>query len=260
MNVDEKLKYWSSHCLVGHIVASNFPKERFLPLTSKSNLLAAIDSVTWNSPPVRANLEATASAYRNACHRHSREGGETPAHVATGLLGRAVEFNTFAQALTDAFPSFFYHVDDARDFLLRLSCGDALTSAEATLTMSKLPRSAWATWDEEDSTKDPFRFATDASDRVRACIGLDPRGRDRDGLLLLIFRRPLTLHLFRPTIADAALHLFFEPAPPPEDEHGWTRPWLPGSHGIPEDHLLPRPEVVHTPVEFSQLHNCRLTP
>jgi hypothetical protein len=141
----------------------------------------------------------------------------------------------------------------ARDFLERLLSGDTPTKAEAAILMSEY--SAWVTWDEDGKTADPFRFARTAAsaDLVRASLGLDPQNRMKGKpLLLFVYSSHSGLDLFRPTIADAGLHRFFEPPPIGNDDYGLTKTWPPAmAKSLPT--LLPRPEAIHSPIAFEHL-------
>lgn len=253
MTREEKLQRWSESHVVGRVVASNYQAERFLNGSDKERLLDAIDSV---APPVSGHqfdVAKCAEAYQNCCYTMGRRGGLAPKDILGGVLGRAVEFKTFVTAMKNAFPSFFIDDSDAENFVLKLAVGANLTPAEKRLTMCSPKRSAWATWDHDDCRLDPFGFAAGDSERVRACMGLDPLHRDNFGLLLLVFALPNGVNAFRPTIADAALYAYFAPPSLPEVEHGWTRPWLPNQSKVESQYLKPRPEIVHEAIEFSTL-------
>jgi hypothetical protein len=259
MTLADRLRLWGSASITGRIVASKLPRERFLPTARLEELHKAIDKTPWLSPPTESDYLRTAEDYKLECYLHVRQGGAVPSLIPCYILGRAIEFGVYAQELAHIHPTFFTTRYDAEDFLIRLIMGDSMSPAEKLLWMSQLPKSAWATWSQSPPYSDPFDFCDITGDSIRACLGLDPRYRDKNGLLLLVYDRPTGTPLLRPTIADAGLFVFFEPPPPPEENHGWTRPWPPGFSPLPENRLTPRPEAVHVPIAFSEVKHVRLT-
>lgn len=238
--LQKRLGNWSTRSRVGRVIVPNLnPLERFLPAGDMKELLLAI----CNSP--EDDLFLLGDAYKEACYRHIRRGGPAKMETLPILLGRAVERSSFIYWLFQR-SGYFTRQEEAEDFVERLINGDPLEGREPWLLMSQY--SAWATWDLDNSENDPFVFGS--AEHVRASLGLDPEARTDRGLLLLVYERPQTLRLFRPTVADAGLFLFFQPPPPPIKSYGLTKPWEPGIAQDSSYSPSPKPEVLHEPIEM----------
>jgi hypothetical protein len=166
------------------------------------------------------------------------------------LIGRAVQRDSFVLRLLQDHGGYFHGEKGADDFVNRLRRGDSMSAYEQSILMSAW--SSWVTWDEKTPAGDPFGFlGSHKADEVRDCLGLDPERRsDGKPLLLLVYRRLPGVELYRPTIADAGLHRFFEPPPVGFDAHGWTKTRPPAAE--PAGRLAkPRPEALHKPLPLS---------
>lgn len=236
--IEKSLAAWGTETRLGRIIVSNLnPHERFLPAKPMRALLLAV------SKHHGAGFWELASAYEEKCHQHTLKGGEVRNLPRSLLVGRAVEQNAFKNYLKRHCRHFssWKQIDD---FLQRLLIGAALTAEEKHTFLSL--HGSWVTWDARDST-DPFAFAepSRSAQYIRACLGLDPEKRCKDGLLLLSYRLEDGCSLFRPTVADADIHLFFQPPPSGCEDHGQTRPWLSGTLSKRFPVPQPRPEGVH---------------
>ena len=242
--IGQILAGWVLDRLGREIVRNVRVLERFLPMNCMEGVLRAV----LNSRAGSASDLAT--SYQRECYKHTRRGGPVTVHPV--LVGRAIELDLLRKRLRESdacFPLFYGNERLVDLFIERLLGGAPLTPEEMSLPMSDY--SAWATWDLDDWSTDPFRFGKDA-DHIRASLGLDPNSWwIGTRLVLLVYNLPATVVLCRPTIADAGLHPFFEPPPPPEERYGLTRVWhLPRQKHAP----LPRPESVHEPVPMRTIY------
>ncbi len=244
--LESTLFKWSTEDELGREIVRNIhPLERFLPPDRLKQILAAIYSSRATS------LSDLKSAYQEECYKHTRQGGAVQCSRPV-LLGRAVERETFVSRLYERERSYFRVPANVEDLVNRMIRREILTPRERTMLMDRF--STWATWNELESTADPFQFRrSTAADEVRASLGLDyQRLYEGKPLLLLVYELKHSTGLCRPTIADAGLHRLFEPPPLGFEEHGWTKTWA-----VPVDHgrasVRPRPEAVHEPVALIQL-------
>ncbi len=240
------LTRWSVEDSLGREIVRNInPLERFLPTPDMRSLLIALMK-SYDKPLVNV-----ADGYARECHQHVRAGGLVHEDAVT-IVGRAVHRESFVQWLWDAEGSYFHTEANVNDFIDRLAQGESPEGYERSILMSRF--SAWVTWDLSAAQQQPFGFVHRSSAReVRAFLGLDSaRIWSGKSLLLLTYRCRPQLALFRPTIADAGLHRFFEPPQAPFDQHGWTKTW---PEGLCEPDILPRPrpEAVHAPAPFELL-------
>jgi hypothetical protein len=244
--IGETLERWTGDQFGREIVRNLRVLERFLRVSCMEGLLRAVLSA-YGAP-----LIVLSRAYQSECYKHIRRGG--PVHVHPVLIGRAIELGQLRKRLQESpacYPLFYGNEILVDIFIDRLLGGAPLTPEEMSLLMSDY--SAWATWDSDDSSSDPFRFGKDA-DHIRASLGLDPNSWFIGSrLVLFVYELPMTVELCRPTIADAGLHPFFEPPTPPFDSYGKTRVWhLPRAKHEPK----PRPESVHEPVPMGTIRRA----
>jgi hypothetical protein len=235
---------WSRNSSPGREIVRNIdPLERFLPSDNMKQILTVIYEAR------NERLDRLEALYASECYKHVRTGGKIrcPAPIA---VGRAVEKEVFIEYLRKL--PYFGTAQAAEDFVKRLVKKDSLSKGEASQLMSAY--SGWVTWDDSTLGPDPFCFARSAisAEIVRASLGLDPDGKWRGKPLLLLVYRSSDLDLYRPTVADAGLYLFFEPPPSGLDAHGLTKPRPPGMNR-PISGLQPRPEAVHGPCTFKLL-------
>ena len=244
--LESLLLRWATEDDLGREIVRNMnPLERFLPRDDMRELLLAL------LPSRDSSIAELRKIYAQECSRHSLRGGTVRAPKPP-LIGRAVHRDSFANWLYREYASYFHTELMVGDFIDRLIRGDQPTEFELTILMSAWP--TWVTWNEYSFGSDPFSFCESASaEEIKGNLGLDPERRwDGKALLLLFYHRQLSAELYRPTIADAALHRFFEPPPIGNDNHGWTKTWPPGMArtGL---HLKPRPEALHRPLSIRGL-------
>lgn len=245
--IERVLAKWARNSLGREIVRNINPLERFLPSSHMKPLLIVI----YNGR--NESLDELARLYERECFNHTRAGGPILCPKPK-IVGRAAEKEALINYLYRKNRRYFRTKALARDFIQRLLTGDSMTTTEASILMAEY--SAWVTWNEDPLGSDPFSFARsgNSADTVRACMGLDPQHRMKgEPILLLIYKTHFSIDLFRPTIADAGLHRFFEPAPIGLDAHGLTKTWPPGM-GTKITALLPRPEAVHSRQSFKYLN------
>jgi len=240
-----RLKAWSEKTRTGRTVVDNLdPLEHFLPPEDMKELLQAI----YRSPI--EDLRMLAKNYQEECYLHIYCGDTVILDNMPVLLGRAVEKDVFINWLYRQC-DFFTLREQAAELVQRLLHGLPLDGFELSLNLSEF--ATWATWSDESVESDPFAFAASSAEKARACLGLDPEHRFGDGLLMLVYERPADCPLYRPTVADAGLCLFFRPPRASSLAHGWTRPWDPGICELKEYEPVPRPEAVHRPVAMAYL-------
>jgi len=241
-DIGDILEQWSLCGLGREIVRNIRVLESFLPVDCMEALLKTV--LACRGTPAK-DLE---TAYQTECRNYVRRGGPVKVHPV--LVGCAIELEALRWRLRgDTYKALFYNNEHIVDlFIDKLLTGRPLTAAEMALPLSVY--SAWATWDLDDSAADPFRFGKEA-DHIRASLGLNPENWwSGKRLVLLVYAPGGTVILFRPTIADAELHAYFEPPTPPEDKYGLTKVW----HFPAETHApIPRPESVHAPAPMSTL-------
>jgi hypothetical protein len=234
---------WSTEDDLGREIVKNInPLERFLPKEDMRELLDVLRQSCHDPIPILNKR------YGRECHRHALLGG-TVKSPKPPLIGRAVHRESFALWLYQEHGAYFHSERAVQDFITRLRQGDSMSAYESSILMSAW--SAWVTWDSASAGADPFGFIESGkAEEVRACLGLDPERRwDGKPLLLLIYNRHPGVELYRPTVADAGLHRFFEPPPVGYDGHGWTKTWPPGMQTT-KARLKPRPEALHRPVQM----------
>lgn len=228
---------WSAESEAGAIVTANLnPREHFLPVSRMRKLLLAIYRHR------KVEFSALEKSYELECHKHVLKGGVIRC-PRPSQVGRVVERQSFLNHLYMSSGGYFVSLEDAEDFLARLIAGDELTERETEIPLSRF--AAWVTWDNDAGDGDPFAFAKGNSELLRASLGLDPERRCVDGVLLLRYKAGIQINLVRPTVADAALFLLFEPPDIDFDDHGQTRPWPPGAVADLVSAPTSRPEAVH---------------
>jgi hypothetical protein len=241
VSIEAALVRWATEDDMGREIVKNInPLERFLPKDDMREILDIIRQSS-NDP-----LPVLKKRYDRECHRHVLLGGPVKCPKPV-LIGRAVQRDYFVLWLYREHGAYFHNERMAQDFVARLRRGDSLSDYESSILMSAW--SAWVTWDEKSADADPFGFMeSENAEEVKGSLGLDPERRwDGKPLLLLVYHRLQNVELYRPTVADAGLHRFFEPPPIGHDSHGWTKTWPPGMQSS-KLRLKPRPEALHRPV------------
>jgi hypothetical protein len=191
------------------------------------------------------NPQTTSRVYRAACLLHVLKGEGVQCSPPPPLVCRAADREEFYFWFWQQHREIYVNQDVANDALSRLLDLQFFSEKEESFTMS--PYAAWVTWSPPGSPDEPIETMVSAS-LIRACLGLDPEGRNaNEPLLLLIYAPPS--ELLKPTIADAELHYQFEPPPESEPHYGKTRPL--------RNDLNRRPEAVHPAAPFSLLRGAR---
>jgi hypothetical protein len=242
--IEAALVRWSTEDEIGREIVRNIsPLERFLPKEDMRELLNTLRASCDDPIPLLARR------YERECHLHVLMGGAIKGPKPT-LIGRAVQRESFVLRLIEEHGSYFHGEKGVDDFVDRLRRGESMSAYEQSILMSAW--SSWVTWDERSPAGDPFGFMeSNKADEVKDCLGLDPERRsDGKPLLLLIYNRHPGVELYRPTIADAGLHRFFEPPPTGIDAHGWTKTRPPATHAAGV-RPKPRPEALHKPLSLS---------
>jgi hypothetical protein len=247
--IREVLSRWSRETSLGARVDVNLRLERFLPAVPDMQKLLAVFL-----GHAHTDWKAFERAYEAACRQKSLRGGEVTLALLPQVLGRAIDRGAWENHLFQNHRQLF--ANDRRritrfvDTLLSMPGYALQGSAEGAAMMSHY--AAWATWNRNDTTGDPFAFCTTGhGDQIRASLGLVSRRKGRSPeLLLLVYERPAQQPLHRPTVADAAKYEYFRPPSPGQgDDHGWTVPWSPGE--LPAawnvTSLPPQPEALHQP-------------
>jgi len=231
----------------GRIIVPNLQDlERFLP-GSRMHALLGVVQACYGLP-----TDELERRYQQECFNHVGRGGMVRLNPQPTIVGRAVDREEFINWLLRKYKAYFYVRRNVIDFVMRLTGSGSLTETEKKLLASEYL--AWATFDASVTSAGPFSFLVyNLADEVRACLGMNPRLRNR--LLLLTFDRPRRVKLRRPTITDAELFVFFQPPPMGLDAHGQTRTWprefLTGK--LLSYNPIPRPEALMPPVAFKYL-------
>ena len=250
--VRSRMQKWLEACRTGAVVVRNIDdKEHFLPEPQMAVLLTSfLRSHNKEDDYLREE-------FKRSCRESNMKlaGRKLETRFEPLLLGRAVEYDTFVSDLMrtpycTTKEGVEALLDDLRDH------NHILTAAQERILIDQYL--SWSTFSLESPDIGPFSFTdrTEA-DVFRAAIGLSREYRSIHGLILLVYNKPDDLELYRPTVADAELYEHFEPPRKSENRCGFTKPWDPGTTGLPvdeEDRILkPRPECVHVPVELSNL-------
>ncbi len=195
------------------------------------------------------------AGYVGWCHSHQMEGPEVEPPLPN-RLARAVADYRFLNPMYEATgnPSGtapFGREEDAREYLELTNFLDpALVSDDMKREIFLGRHLIWATYDDGDEDGDPELILNTGDPNVAGDDVLDRVGLEGDGdaseVFVATYGRESTT-LFTPTIADAADHHLFSPAPARSDGRpvpGQTVP-LSGGAGIPE--------VVHEVVAADRL-------
>lgn len=245
--IDTLLLRWSVETN-GRTVASNIrDNERFLPRRYMLDLIRVL--LDARHEPV----EEMERRYQKACHQYQLRGGRIRLVPQPEVLGRAVTRQEFVNYLLEHSDGHVSTEEHAQDLVERLRSGQGIDPHEDNVLLTKF--TAWVTWNEQDPALDPFAFMEHRiSVEVQAALGLDPR--PQGPLLLLRYRRPISLDLHRPTIADAGLFPLFNPPLSTEKRHSRTRPWPYFRLKEPSSEFAKassRPEAVHGQVGLGVL-------
>jgi hypothetical protein len=242
--IKDLLARWSITVIGGVIVRNIHPLERFLP---KEELYPILEALHRNRG---LDVVKLGDVYQQNCWDHVMKGGKVTLDPKPTPIGRAVAKKVLVNTVRNS-KLFQKHVGSATDFVNKLISGHPPSGSERQVLMS--PHAAWVTWDDQRPGGNPFLFAAGkGADYLRACLGLDPRTR-RAELLLLTYDLQPGSELLRPTVADADIFPFFEPPHDGFDAHGLTKPWLPGLLPRSAPELQRRPEAIHGPQPFARL-------
>ncbi len=228
----------------GHIV-SNLKIESFIAQKSMAEIAGCLIRHSTKSAGVMLQ------EYMNTCFANVLRGGKVKRSAVPKLIGRAVEKDAWISSLISANPSMSRRY--VRDFVERLLVGrlrriDVLNMS----AMQMSPFAAWVTWDLSSGGDDrPFHaFRRENADSIRGSLGLDDSSLGTS-IVLIEYKPKAVGELYRPTVADAGLHLRFLPISDPKADFGRTRHWE--SHpstinGQAANLLLePMPEALHSP-------------
>lgn len=182
-----------------------------------------------------------------AARKHVNE-EEIVALSETKVLGRAVPARTFEMHLV-------YELKITRRAAkdnVRKYVRQPLTKVKDWLGscwLSPKDRIMWSTFDP-DCSDNPFANRMEVPVKIRAQLGMFKK-EERSALILLYYKLPSGVKPHYPTTADAyaGTHwaAYWRPANS-DDKWGLTQPW--DSH----PNVEPRPEVVHDPIQSTQLH------
>ena len=240
------LSSWEQKSFHGRVIAPNILLERFLPVDH----MAAILEIIFQKG--NSSLKALEDEYPLECHKHVLKGKYV--HCAfPKTVGRAVEREDFIQYLLGI--SNFYNLGIDIEDVIDKAIYKRLFLPEEAKDIAMSTHAAWVTWNETDSSADPYDFIQyNHADEVRACLGLPYR---KGKLILLIYKvRHSTLRC--PTIADAGLYPYFQP-PGLSNDHGVTKPRATQDENLKKIKFKPkpRPEAVHKSLTFESLSEIR---
>ncbi len=188
----------------GKIVPKNIQAEHFLSTDLLRDLLKVI---LENHDSEISELE---TKFVEKCRCMKLMGGRVRLSPMPKVLGHAVNRTVLQDRLFYMYKDdIFDEIDEVRDFIDSLLCGQPLANDEKKMFMSK--HIVWAVWDKKD-VYNPFIFLqTDDPDEAMASLGLDLRKKGDSILLLNYNRTPYRVIIYRATVADAELYSPFDP-------------------------------------------------
>ena len=222
-------------------IAANIENETALSINVFVSLLTRwIDSLGIESSPEEAWFTACRDERHSAMLGRALTEAESPV-----MLGRATSLNTYIHYASNS----SFTEDTIKEMLL--DCPDGDPSRDYPALCDHLRSSylggdvIWVTFNEIDSSDDPFVGFPDDTNGVCTALGLELSSKI---MILLSYeratyaaeptnQRPI---LHRPTIAEACRHYLFRPWSDPNHPYGYTSPTPPNTAGVGGC-----PEVVH---------------
>ncbi len=190
-----------------------------------------------------AGVDAPEECWRNACRSNQFNGRRLPDPIPE-CLGRATPISNYAILISES-PGVTKSDTECEKLIRKIDMkGPAAHPRELRiLRRARLGRYVvWATFNEADSSRNPFDVLPRTREEVRTALGLGDCS-ETDKLVLLSYRSMGSwgsLELFRPTIAEADQYCWYSPVADSSADYGMTRPLDPNPSA-----LLPQPEVVH---------------
>lgn len=192
--------------------------------------------------------------WRRSCKPYEFHGAPLPSDARPPTLGRAWSVGSLARSMA---PAMKLPEEKVKRMLnKRLATKHALKLLSTPLRATPLGGELiWATFDAEDTSRDPFDRLPPTAAAVRCALGLGFHKRGEPIVALTYRSSPPThgLPLHRPTIADANTYSFYRPHADPKSPWGFTAPVNPNPDG-----LLGMPELVHAQVTGAALIRLRL--
>lgn len=188
-----------------------------------------------------ASGKEPAVCWEAACRRHKRKGREIPSDRCPVLLGRARSLEQHADAIATTSGG---HLTPFRAKLMLLKHSGALdvTIFGSFLYDAFLGKNGlvWATFDSDDSKRNPFQRLPLSRLGIRTALGLGHFTAD-ESLILLYWSHANagSPSLHRPTVADAETSEYYRPCLNPAELWGLTSPLPPNP-----DRIEPQPEIV----------------
>ncbi len=241
MSVTNQLNVWSKEPKQSATrqIAKNISRETGLPIARFTALLQDFaDALVEPLEPLKA--------WEKACADHRFAISPLAASDRPLKMGRACKFDMFLR----------YSITSDRTWKHSLTkyAGNSkpLTSFKNTLQLQYLGGPVtFATFNEADSTLDPFSDLPMDTDAIRTALGLGQDDHTSSSPYLL-FRydpeSPSHLSLHRPSIADAGTFSYFRPAPSVKNKYGQTLPIAPNKRGLPS-----KPEIIHSQASAAHL-------
>jgi hypothetical protein len=212
-------------------IANNIANETALTTSEFTQLLSDFaDALTHHSDPL--------VAWDKACGSHQFSGKALNPTDRPSKLGRASKFDKFLQYAKTTDAKFkktltkYAGIGKPPSFLKNILDAQALGGSVI-----------FATFNDADSSGDPFDGLPWDRDAVRTALGLgQPEHNSPDPYLLFRYHstEPPALPLHRPTIADAGTFSHFRPGKSAKAKWGYTHPVPPNSRK-----LSAMPELVH---------------
>lgn len=203
----------------------------------------------------RRRVDHILQQYDQLCIDYKLQGGVVPISHKPKKLGRAIEKSPWVSVISDPLLNMDFAKSEAKQFVDRFIRNRLRTSDRMAMPRLRMsPYAAWVTWNLDSvGNQHPFSGLKKNSDSVRASLGLNQRYFGKP-ILILEYQNHAISELHRPTIADAGLHLRFQPPDENVKEHGLTRPWedWPGTKNLI---AKPLPEALHK----SQTMDCLKT-
>lgn len=252
--VNECLTAWSAHPEWRN-VARNIRSECALQVADFESLLRDLARLlTFTDRRGQLDEASWRALWESACKPHEFRGAAlTDAH-RPATLGRAWSVKSLARSMARAtrLPE-----EAARRLLDKhLVTTPPPAHLKAHLQITPLGYGLiWATFDPDDTTRDPFDRLPATAAAVQCALGLGchPYG---EAIVALTYGAAPPAHglpLCRPTIADANCYFYYRPHSDPTTPWGFTAPLDPNPDG-----LLGMPEIVHGQVTGAALLRHRL--
>ena len=252
--IDACLAAWSADHAWGS-VAGNIAGECALPTDAFERLLRDFARcLSKAGPSFVGDRDAWKHLWQDACKEHEFGGAPLRDEHRPSVLGRAWSVGSLARSMARA--TRLPEAAAQRLLSKHLVTTPPPKHLRANLQVTPLGGALiWATFDPDDTTRDPFERLPATAAAVQCALGLGchPEG---EAIVALTYSAAPPAHglpLHRPTIADANAYFYYRPHHDPVTPWGYTAPLDPNPDG-----LEGMPEIVHGQVTGAALIHHRL--